>query len=80
MSNELIIELWAGIKPLIPAKERIHVADKLISMFDDHGYADGIEHEVGLDKVLAAAVATRFDLYGDEEIDFDDDEFHNRHR
>lgn len=60
MSCDLIIELWDNIKPHVNAKERLHVADTIIALFDEYGYADDIENEHGLDKILQAAIASRF--------------------
>lgn len=72
MSCHLIIELWDGIKPFINKKERLVAADTLISLFDEYGYAEGIDEEHGLDSVLAAAVASRFGVI-DEELDDESD-------
>lgn len=69
MSAELLIETWAAIKPYIPAKERLHVADVLVRLFDDYSVADGIDEEEGLDKTLKAAVASYYHLEDDEEIE-----------
>lgn len=72
MSCELIIELWENIKPHINAKERLHVADTIVNLFDEYGFADGLESEHGLDKTLQAAVASRFiDPMEDEHDDID---------
>lgn len=69
---ELIIELWARLKPIIPQKERIDGADRMVAVFDEHGMADGLEDSVDLlDAYLSAAVKSRYGL--DSEEDEDDD-------
>lgn len=74
MHKEMLIELWQDIKHFVPAKERIDVADRLVSIFDQYGMADGIEDEVGLDKTLRAAVAAHFHIDEDEVDSQDDDD------
>lgn len=69
MSSALLIEIWDEIKTYIPPKERSHVADYLVSRFDDYGLSDGIDEEVGLDKTLKSAVASYYHL--DEDVDID---------
>ena len=66
MQDEFIIELWSRIKHLVPQKDRLDVADALISISDEFGYADGIELRADLDKELHAAVSTYF---GEEDLD-----------
>lgn len=64
---DLITELWSRLKPFIPAKERLDVADVLVEVFDEHGMADGLEDQVDtLDKTLAAAVTSLYGLDADE--------------
>lgn len=66
----LLNELWAIVKPMIPNKERIHTADALVTLFDEYGMAEGLEHETDLEKDLKIAAAT---LYGiEEEIEEDE--------
>ena len=71
MDSEMLAELWETIKPYIPARERMHAADELISFVDAHGLVDDLE--VGVDhlpKELRAAVITLYDIdptEGDEE-------------
>lgn len=69
---DLIIELWSRLKPHIPQKERLEVADLLVNVFDDHGACDGLEDQAGLDKELNAAVKSYYSI--DEEIEDDDDD------
>ena len=69
MDSALLIETWAAIKPYISAKERLHVADVLVRIFDDFGASEGIDEEEGLDKILRAAVASYYHLEDDEEVE-----------
>lgn len=69
MRDDFIVDLWARMKPLIAAKDRLDAADALISVCDEYGYADGIENHEDIDHDLRAAVKTHF---GE---DMDDDEY-----
>ena len=71
MSDLLISELWNELKPLIPAKERLHVADRIVALFDEYGASDGIETEKSLDSTLLAAVKSYYEIE-DEEEEYDD--------
>jgi hypothetical protein len=69
---DLITELWARLKPFVPQKERLDVADAIVAVFDEHGYADGLEEAVDtLDRPLGAAVKS---LYGVDEYEEDEDD------
>lgn len=69
MRDEFILELWARMKPLIPAKDRLDAADALIAVCDEFGFLDELEHHQDLDSELIAAIKTQVgeDLYDDEE-------------
>jgi len=71
MREDFIIDLWSRIKHQIPAKDRLDVADAIISLCDEYGYADGIERHEDLDKELHAAVKTYFGDYEDDEDEYD---------
>ncbi len=70
MRDEFIVDLWSRIKHLVPQKDRLDAADMLISICDEYGYADGIEHHVDLDKELHAAVQT---YYGGNDEEYDEE-------
>lgn len=71
MRDDFIVDLWSRIKHFVPAKDRLDVADAIIAVCDEYGYADGIEHNADLDKELNAAVKTYFgDL--EEEDEYED--------
>lgn len=73
MSTQLMIELWEEIKPVIPPKERLHVADKLVQMFDDYGLTDDIHIHSGSDSTLIAAIASYHELGESNDHDERDD-------
>lgn len=71
MRDDFIVDLWARLKPLIPAKDRLDAADVLVSVCDEYGYADGIDEHEDLDRELKAAVRTHFgDVEEDDEEDY----------
>lgn len=73
-NTELIMELWARIKSHVPVKERLEVADIIVTVFDEFGKVDDDLIEEDLDKELRAAVKSRIDESEDEqdEEDYDD--------
>ena len=71
MRDDFIIDLWSRIKPIVSAKDRLDVADALVSICDEYGYTDGIELRADLDKELNAAVRT---YYGDLDLEENDED------
>jgi len=69
MTEDFIVDLWARLKPIIPAKERLDAADALVAVCDEYGYADGLEKIADLDRELRAAVQTYFGDYEEDEDD-----------
>ena len=69
-SHELLIELWSQLKSHIPAKERLEVADLIVTIFDEYGQIDSEIHAEDLDKALKAALRSRLEV---DEEDNDDD-------
>lgn len=72
MRDEFIIELWARIKPLIPAKDRLDAADAMISVCDEFGYMDELEHHQDLDGELTAAIRTQVGDQYDEDEEYEE--------
>ena len=68
---DLIVDLWSRLKSHVPVKERLEVADLIVNVFNDHGMADGLEEEEGLDKELKAAVKS---YYSDDDEDDEEDD------
>ena len=69
-SHELLIELWSQLKSHIPAKERLEVADLIVTLFDEYGQIDSEILAEDLDKALKAALRSRLEV---DEEDNDDD-------
>lgn len=69
-SHELLIELWSQLKSHIPAKERLEVADLIVTIFDEYGQIDSEILAEDLDKALKAALRSRLEV---DEEDNDDD-------
>ena len=69
-SHELLIELWSQLKSHIPAKERLEVADLIVTIFDEYGKIDSEILAEDLDKALKAALRSRLEV---DEEDNDDD-------
>lgn len=72
MRDEFIIELWARIKPLIPSKDRLDAADAIISVCDEFGYLDELEHHQDLDGELTAAIRTQVGDQYDEDEEYEE--------
>ena len=69
-SHELLIELWSQLKSHIPTKERLEVADLIVTIFDEYGQIDSEILSEDLDKALKAALRSRLEV---DEEDNDDD-------
>jgi hypothetical protein len=67
MDSDFVIELWESMKPYISARERVHAADEIVSLFDAHGFGDGLENSVDLPAELRAAVIAHFDLEDEDD-------------
>ena len=70
---EVIFDIWEAFKPLVPAKERMAAAERLIKLCDDVGFQKtDIAELTENDKILETA----FDIYfqDDEDEYYDDDE------
>lgn len=69
--DEFLIELWERVKPFVPRKDRLEAAEAIITVCDEHGYADGLESATDIDKVLNTAIKAYFELDDqDEEEDW----------
>ena len=70
----LLSESWELVKPHIPAKDRLHVADSMLRLFDESIDISEIEvykHE--FDKVMKTAIISYYDDEGlDDEFDDED--------
>lgn len=74
MNSDFVIDLWGSIRELLPAKDRQQIADILVSVCDEYGFADGLSVSVSeLDGELKAAVQSRMGDAYDYDYDHDDD-------
>lgn len=71
---ELLYEVWDKVKAYVPKKDKIHIAEELVRVFDNTVGLDEIESELNsFDSVLKAALVSHLDLgYEDEEDDEDE--------
>jgi hypothetical protein len=72
MQNDIaiIIEVWAGMRAFIPAKDRLAAADQLVILMDEHGLIDDIaEYDGHIDAQLSAAIKSYTDLGEDDDHD-----------
>ena len=72
MRDEFIIELWARLKPLVQAKDRLDAADAMIAVCDEYGFLEELEHHQDLDRELAAAIKTQLDEEYDEDEEYEE--------
>lgn len=70
--HELLIEMWSRIKPHVPAKERLEVADKMVVLFDEYGLIDETLLNEELDREMRAAAKSHLASQVEEEVDDDD--------
>lgn len=70
MDTDFLIELWEVVRPYINAKDRLHIADELVSLYDAHGHHDLEASMEYLPAELRAAAITLYDL--DDEDDEDE--------
>ena len=69
---ETVFELWEKIKPCIPAKDKLEVAEIFIKTADEAGaLKEDIEDLVSQDKILEEA----FDRYYEDDYEDDEEEW-----
>ena len=69
---ERVFELWEKIKPCIPAKDKLEVAEIFIKTADEAGVLkEDIEDLVSQDKILEEA----FDRYYEDDYEDDEEEW-----
>tara|TARA_B100000963_G_C22420817_1_gene577536 strand:+ start:211 stop:438 length:228 start_codon:yes stop_codon:yes gene_type:complete len=72
IDNETLFELWERIKPCIPAKEKLEVAEIFIKTADESGMLkEDIEDLVSQDKILEEA----FDRYYADDFEEEEEEW-----
>jgi hypothetical protein len=72
--TELLYNVWDSIKPYVAVKERLHVAEEIVRVFDDQLDISEVEDALNqFDSVMKAALISHFDfgLEDDDEEDWD---------
>ena len=71
IETDFIFELWETIKHLVPAKDKLEAAERIIKACDDYGISKvDLEEMTENDKILQAA----FDRYFIDDYDEDEDD------
>ena len=74
IETDFIFDLWEAMKPLVPAKDKMEAAERIIKMCDEYGISKtDLEDMIENDKILETA----FDRYfvDDYDDDADDDDW-----
>ena len=72
IETDFIFELWETIKQLVPAKDKLEAAERIIKACDDYGISKiDLEEMTENDKILQAS----FDRYFADDIEDDEDEW-----
>ena len=68
---ELLYNIWDSVKPYVAVKERLHVAEEIVRVFDDQLDISEVEDNLNqFDSVMKAALISHYE-FG---LDNDDDE------
>jgi hypothetical protein len=71
IETDFIFELWEAMKPLVPSKDKLEAAERIIKMCDDYGISKtDLEDMIENDKILETA----FDRYFVDDYDEDEDD------
>ena len=69
VDSEVVFDIWEAFKVLVPAKERMNAAERLIKICDDVGFLkEDIAEMTENDKILETA----FDIYFADDYEDDD--------
>lgn len=72
IETNFIFDLWEAMKPLIPAKEKMEAAERIIKQCDEFGISKvDLEDMIENDKILQTA----FDRYFADDTEDDEDEW-----
>jgi len=73
---ELLYEAWDKVKAYIPKKDKLHVAEELVRVFENTVGLDEVEEELNsFDSVMKAAIVSHLDIGFEEEEDDNDYEY-----
>jgi len=71
--TELLYNIWDSVKPYVSVKERLHVAEEIVRVFDDQLDISEVEDVLNqFDSVMKAALISHFD-FGLEDDDGEED-------
>lgn len=71
---ELLYEVWDKVKAYVPKKDKLHVAEEMVRVFENTVGLDEIEPELNsFDSVMKAAIVSHLDLGYDNEDENDED-------
>ena len=71
VDSDVVFDIWEAFKVLVPAKERMNAAERLIKICDDVGFQkEDIAEMAENDKILETA----FDIYFQDDYDEDEDD------
>ena len=73
LETALLGDVWDAVKPYVPKKEQMEVAESLLSLFDDAvGLDDLVNYRDEFDPTLKAAVVAYLKDLDDDDDDQDD--------
>jgi hypothetical protein len=66
----LLHEVWDSVRSHIAVKERLHEAERLLKIFEEHIDMDDLENNAHeFDKVMKAAIVSYYDEWDDDDDD-----------
>ena len=70
---ELLYNIWDSVKPYVAVKERLHVAEEIVRVFDDQLDISEVEDNLNqFDSVMKAALISHYEFGLDDDDDNED--------
>jgi hypothetical protein len=70
---ELLYNIWDSVKPYVAVKERLHVAEEIVRVFDDQLDISEVEDNLNqFDSVMKAALISHYEFGLDDDDDEED--------
>ena len=70
---ELLYNIWDSVKPYVAVKERLHVAEEIVRVFDDQLDISEVEDNLNqFDSVMKAALISNYEFGLDDDDDEED--------
>lgn len=70
---ELLYNIWDSVKPYVAVKERLHVAEEVVRVFDDQLDISEVEDNLNqFDSVMKAALISHYEFGLDDDDDEED--------